>query len=97
MSLCLVSLPQGRQEKAIDSLMECLLANAKGDVGSTTKLGCLQCLSVLVGPSAAPTPAAGSNKRAKLTAIKASLLSLFAFYNLTSFISHDICDCGLDF
>lgn len=49
------------------------------------------------GLSAAPTPVAGSNKRAKLTAIKASLLSPFLFYDLTSFISHDICDCGLDF
>lgn len=49
------------------------------------------------GSSAAPTPADGSNKTAKLTAIKASLLSPFLFYNLTSFISHYICDCGLDF
>lgn len=34
--------------------MECLLANAKGEVGSTTKPGCLQCLEVLVDPLQLP-------------------------------------------
>lgn len=96
-SPCLVSLPHGRQEKAIHPLMECLLANTKGEVGSTTKPGCFQMPESSGGPSAAPTPAVGSNKRAKLTAKKASLLSPFLFYNLTSFISHDIHDCRLDF
>lgn len=49
------------------------------------------------GPSAPPIAADGGNKRAKLTAIKASFLRPFLFYNFTSFISHDIYDCGLDF
>lgn len=48
-------------------------------------------------PSAASIPVDGSNKRAKLTALKVSFLSPFLLYNLTSFISHNIHDCELDF
>lgn len=94
----LVALPHGRQEKATHSLMECLLASAKAEVCSTTKthFRVSPMPESSGGPSAAPTPVDGSNKKAKLTAIKASLLSPFLFYNLTSLISHDICDCGLD-